>query len=131
MGLFNFFRKEKDFPAKPVFVEKRLLPRWKIGAPAKIRWQGSSDYLPCEVRDLNMRGFCLVVTEKITNYNTSAQLYFNEKYFFDIEICVTWHKENDGKQIYGISFLKVRDSDREKMYRMMKENFADCLGKFL
>jgi hypothetical protein len=131
MGLFSFFKKKKVLPPKPEFVEKRFLPRWKIGAPAKVRWQGSKDYVACEVRDLNMRGLCLLLVEKVTQYNTRIELYFNEKYFFDIEISVTWHKEVDGKQIYGIRFLKVRDSEREKLYQMVKENFAGCFGKYL
>jgi hypothetical protein len=131
MGLFNFFKKRKCLTAKPVFIEKRLLPRWKIGAPAKIKWPGAKDYLACEVRDLNMKGFCLVLTEKLTEYDTPAELYFNEKYFFNIEICVSWHKEAEGKQIYGVRFLKIRDTDKEKIYQMMKENFAGCFGKYL
>jgi hypothetical protein len=131
MGLFSFFKKKKVLPPKPGFAEKRFLPRWKIGAPAKVRWQGSKDFVACEVRDLNMRGLCLVLVEKVTQYNTRIELYFNEKYFFDIEISVTWHKEVDGKHIYGVRFLKVRDSDREKLYQMMKENFAGCFGKYL
>lgn len=131
MGLFNFFQKKKEPLPQPAFVEKRLLPRWKIQAPAKIKWPGAKDYVACEVRDLNMRGFCLVLPDKIVDYNTRAELYFNEKYFFDIEITVTWHTEAEGKQVYGVKFLKVRDSDREKIYQMMKENFAGHFGKYL
>lgn len=130
MVLFSFFRKKKDLPLKPGLVEKRLLPRWKIASPAKIKWQGSKDYVACEVRDLNMKGFCLAMTEKITEANNLAELYFNEKYFFEIEISVIWHKEVDGKQIYGIRLLKVRDYDREKIYQMMKENFAHHFEKY-
>ena len=131
MGLFSFFQKKKEPLAKPAFTEKRLLPRWQISAPAKIKWYGQSDYLPCQVRDLNMRGFCLILDTKITEYNGRIELYFNEKYFFDIEVSVTWHKEIDNKQIYGFKFLKIRDADKEKLYQMMKENFAGCFGKYL
>lgn len=131
MGLFSFFEKKKDLPLKPAFVEKRLLPRWKITAPAKIKWQGLEDYVACEVRDLSMKGLSLAMREKVPEANARVELYFNEKYFFDIEISVTWHKEVETKQIYGMRFLKVRDSDKEKIYQMMKENFSGCLGKFL
>ncbi len=131
MGLFSFFQKKKEPLAKPAFNEKRLLPRWKISAPAKIRRYEDGDYLPCQVRDLNMRGFCLILDTKITEYNGRIELYFNEKYFFDIEVSVTWHKEIDNKQIYGFKFLKIRDADKEKLYQMMKENFAGCFGKYL
>ncbi len=131
MGLFNFFKKKKILPPEPTFVEKRLLPRWKIVTPAKIKWQGLKDYLACEIKDLNMKGFCLAMTEKIPEANAFVELYFNEKYCFEVEISVTWHKEVDGKQIYGIRFLKVRDADKEKIYQMMKENFSHCFGKLL
>ena len=131
MGLFSFFKKKKELPPEPVSVVKRLLPRWKIAAPAKIKWQGYKDYVACEVRDLNMKGFSLAMTEKIPEANARVELYFNEKYFFDIEISVTWHKEVEAKQIYGIRFLKVRDLDKEKIYQMMRENFSGCFGKFL
>lgn len=131
MGLFDFFQKKKEPPPKPAFREKRLLPRWKIQAPAKIKWPGAPAYLPCEVKDLNMRGFCLVLSDKLPEYNTRVELYFNEKYFFDIEIAVTWHQESPGGQVYGIKFVKIRDTDREKLYQMMKENFAGHFGKYL
>jgi c-di-GMP-binding flagellar brake protein YcgR len=131
MGLFSFLKKKKYSPPKSSFVEKRLLPRWKIASPAKIRWQGLKDYVACEVKDLNMKGFSLAMIEKIPEANARVELYFNEKYFFDIEISVVWHKEAEAKQIYGVRFLKVRDSDREKIYQMMKENFPGCFGKIL
>jgi len=132
MGFFDFFRKKKVLPPEPAaFVEKRLLPRWKISCPAKIKWQGAQDYAACEVKDLNMRGFSLALAEKIPESSCRAELYFNDKYFFDVEICVTWHKVVEGKQVYGIKFLKVRDSDREKIYQMMKENFSGCFGKLI
>jgi|GEM_PF-988939 len=131
MGLFNFSRKKKVSPQKlkPAFVERRTLPRWRIASPAKIKWQDSKDYIPCEIRDLNMRGFSLCLAEEIPGDNVRMELYFNEKYFFDIEVSAAWHKEVDGKQIYGIRFLRIRDSDREKIYKMMKENFSNYLGK--
>ncbi len=130
MGLFNLFKKKEIPLQKPAFIEKRLLPRWKIAAAAKIKWPGAKDYVACEIKDLNMRGLCLALGESLPEYNLHAELYFNEKYFFDIEFAVTWHKEIDGKQVYGVSFLKVRDADREKIYQMMKENFPGCFGKY-
>ncbi|MDD5561146.1 MAG: PilZ domain-containing protein [Candidatus Omnitrophica bacterium] len=129
MGLFNFSRKKKDLPQKPGFIERRMLPRWKIVSSAKVKLQNSEDYIACEVRDLNLRGFCLGVAEEISGNEVRMELYFNEKYFFDIEASVTWHKEADGKHIYGLKFLRVRDSDREKIYQMMKDIFSDYLGK--
>jgi len=131
MGLFDFFRKKKEIPLEPVFVEKRFLPRWKISTPAKIKLAGASDYIDCQIKDLNMRGFCLATTEKISECDGAMEIRFNDKYFFFVEVSFTWHKEIEGKQAYGLRFLKVRDSDREKIYSMMKENFSSCFGKLI
>jgi hypothetical protein len=131
MGLFDFFQDKDEQPSEPNFKEKRLLPRWKISAPAKIKWQGAADYTPCEIRDLNLRGFSLVLAEKIQEANTRAEIYFNDKYFFDIGFCITWHKEAEGKQVYGIKFVTVRDLDKEKIYLMMQDIFPNSFGKSL
>jgi hypothetical protein len=106
-----------------------MLPRWKIAYLAKIKWKDAKDYISCEIRDLNMRGFSLEIAKEIPENNVPMELYFNEKYFFNIEVSVAWHKEVDGRQIYGIRFLRIRDADRERIYQMMKENFANHLGK--
>ena len=131
MGIFGFFQKKKEPSKEPVFKEKRILPRWKISSPAKIRWDGRSNYVQCEVRDLNMKGFCLVLPEKIPNDCLRAELYFNEKFFFNVEIAFVWHKEADCRQVYGVRFTRIKDLDKEKIFQMMKENFSGCFGKLL
>jgi len=112
-----------------MFVEKRLLPRWKISTSAKIKWQDSKDYVNCEAMDLNMKGICLSSIDKIPEANNAVEFCFNEKYFFEIGISFVWHKEVEGKQIYGLKFLRVHDYDKEKIYQMMKENFPNHLSK--
>ena len=132
MWIFNLFKKKKVLPKQPAaFKEKRFLPRWKISALAKIKWEGRDNYVPCEVRDLNMKGFSLVTTEKIPDGCTRAVLYFNDAYFFDIEIALIWHKEADCRHVYGARFTKIRDSDKEKIFRMMRDNFSSHLSKNL
>jgi hypothetical protein len=130
MGLFGFFRRKKE-PSEQAFRERRLLPRWGICAPAKIKWKDSNAYVACEVRDLNMKGFSLAMAEKIPDGCSGVQLYFNEKFFFDIEVAVVWHKEENNKHLYGMKFTRLRDSDKEKLFVMMKENFPGYLWKNL
>lgn len=129
MGLFNFFKKKDASPKDIPFSEQRMLPRWKISTPAKIKWQDTKDYLPCEVRDLNMRGVSLMLAEKISANEVSFELYFNDKYFFHIEASVAWYQGVGGKHIYGLRFIRLRDTDREKIYQMMRDNFPKYLWK--
>jgi len=123
MGILSFFRSKK-VPVKQTAAEKRRIPRWKISAPAKIKWSVEPDYTPCEVKDLNMMGCSLLLANKIPDGCVQAKLYFNEKFFFEIEIAIVWHKEIDNKQSYGIKFTKFRDADKEKLYRMICEDFS-------
>lgn len=121
MGLFGFFRKKKQEEKTP--AERRLVPRWNICAPAKMKWLGRDDYEECEIRDLNMKGLCVVLKEKIPEGSSGAQLYFNEQFFFDIEFVVAWYKESGGRHNYGLKFTRLRDADKERIFHMMKQNF--------
>ncbi len=123
MGLFSFFNKKKEL-IKETLKEKRLIPRWKISAPAKIKWSKETEYSPCEVKDLNMRGCSLLLTRKIPEGCLAGNLYFNERFFFDIEIAIVWQKEADNKYSYGIKFTRFRDADKEKLFKMIREDFS-------
>lgn len=128
MGLFGFSKKKK-IEAPETFKERRALPRWAISAKAKIKRDGQSD-IDCEVRNLNMRGFAVVTANKIPPDCLHFTLYFNERFFFTVDVMIVWQKEAEGKNIYGIKFTRIRDADREKMYQMMRQDFPEHLEKY-
>jgi len=128
MGLFSFPKDNKD-SIKQASGEKRLAPRWKVSTPAKIKLEGSNGYLDCEVRDLNLKGFSLVIAKKILKQHVSAKLYFNDKFSFNIETTVLWNASADNKYVYGMKFTKILDLDREKILKMMKEYFPNNIWK--
>lgn len=128
MGLFGFFKKKQI--QEESFKEQRMLPRWAISAKAKIKYDSSDEYIDCHVRNLNMRGFSVIMTQKIPPDCNHFTLYFNENFFFTVDIVILWHKETEGKYTYGIKFSRIRDSDREKMYKMMRQDFAEHIEKY-
>ncbi|MDD5116595.1 MAG: PilZ domain-containing protein [Candidatus Omnitrophica bacterium] len=128
MGLLDFFREEEekfDFRGS----NKRLAPRWTVAVPAKIKFAGNSGYSPCEVRDLNLKGFSLFVSKKILKKRLPVRLYFSEKYSFKVEITILWSKPGNGKYLYGVKFSKIIDSDRERLLNMMNEDFPPHVWK--
>lgn len=127
MGIFDLFR-NKEKP-KEVIGENKKVPRWEISAPAKIKWEGKDDYIECEVKNLSLKGCCLAIAEKIVNSPARAELRFNENLFFDVEMTVIWHKESDSKQIYGMKFSRIKDVDKERIFKMVKDNFPDVIIK--
>ncbi len=126
MGFFNLFKRKDAPPLEPVRA-KRQTPRWKISAPAKIKWEVSLDYIPCVVEDLNMKGLCLSLSEGIPEGCLSAKLYFNERFFFEIEFIVIWHQEINHKQCYGLKFSRFREADKEKLFLMIREDYSSHL----
>jgi hypothetical protein len=128
MGLFDFLKKKNDPVPEPP-KEQRLLPRWKISASAKIRLTAGAAFVPCEVKDLNLKGCCLVLEQALPEGCAEVGIYFNEKYYFDVGIAVVWHKEIENKQVYGIKFTRVRDVDKEKIFQMVRDDFPGQLWK--
>ena len=132
MGIFGFFKRKQKAKQiqKPAFIERRILPRWQISAEAKIKYDGQESYINCHIANLNMRGFCLITPQKLPLDCCHFTIYFNEKYFFDVEAQVLWCNESEGKNIYGAKFSRIRDSDKEKMYQMMRENFPNQIRNY-
>jgi hypothetical protein len=132
MGIFSFFKGKHEVKQskKPVFIERRILPRWQISAPAKLRWEGQNEFLDCQVINLNMRGFSVAIGQKIPRDCRQLTIYFSEKYIFTVEIAISWQDESEGKNTYGAKFTRIRDLDKEKMYQMMRDNFPNQIRTY-
>ena len=128
MGLFGFFKKKQQAPAH-AFKERRNLPRWKISANATIKWVGQEDYVDCSIKDLNLKGFAVIITKDIPQNCGSVDINFHERFFFNVEISIIWHKQAEGKHIYGVKFTRLRDSDKEKIYQMMCLDFPQHMQR--
>ena len=126
MGLFGFFKRKKRQPVKE-FLERRIIPRWKINARAKLKWEGRDDYLECRIRDLNLKGFAVSLSQRLPGQCTKMTLNFNDRFLFPIEVAVIWSTEEEGKIVYGLRFTRVRDADRETMYQMVHHDFPEAL----
>lgn len=128
MGLFGPKKKiEPVVPEKP--AERRALPRWKISAQAKIKWSGQNEFVQCEIRDLNLKGFAIIVSKELPQACSNIIIHFNEEFFFNAEISLVWNNKLGAKYIYGAIFTRLTDSDKEKMYRMMRQDYPQQLPK--
>ena len=126
MGIFDSLRKKKEAP-EGTQKEKRLLPRWDISAPAKIRYAGEESYLACEVKNLNLKGFAVIIGQPLPDQCAQTTLYFNENFFFTVDVERVWHNESNGRHIYGFKFTRIRDTDKEKIFKMIQQDFPHCL----
>ena len=125
MGFFDFFRRKKGEPSTPVFRERRLVPRWRINSRAQIRWEGLSDYVPCEIKNLSLKGCAITLSQAIPEGCTRITLYFRSEYIFHLEVAIVWYTHE--KNTHGLKFTSIKDSDQEKIQKMVREDFPDQL----
>jgi len=104
--------------------DRRRLNRWQLGKQAKIRLEGQEDFADCYVSDLNLKGLRLICAQKLER-DKYAQftLELDKEFSFEVEVWVAWHKAMEGRQIYGLYFSKIKDSDKERIYQFIQRYF--------
>lgn len=131
MGLFNWFKKKQPLKQDPLAKERRLLPRWEISCSAQVKWEGQSEFIECEIRDLNFRGCRIVLAKPLGETCSKLTIRFSEDYIFDAEICILWQTVVGEKRIYGARFTRLRDQDKEKIYQFVFAHFPDQIEKHI
>ncbi|HNX81326.1 MAG TPA: PilZ domain-containing protein [Candidatus Omnitrophota bacterium] len=127
MGFFDFFRR-KQAPVQPEFKERRLIPRWKLAAPATLTFDADATVIPCTLIDLNLKGFAISTGGVLSQECKSLKLEVQGRYVYNVEVIFVWHMEKDTLHYYGFWFSRLRDSDREKMLAMMKSDFPSYMN---
>jgi len=109
--------------------ERRQLPRWEIKKEAKVWLPQTQEFSHCVIEDLNLKGMCVSFNRQLPqeeSMNMSLALEGN----FDLmkmEVQLPWAKEDQGRFVYGMSFSKVTDIDKERLYRYIINN---CYEQF-
>lgn len=125
--MFDFLMNKKE-EENSAFKEQRSIPRWEISAKAKIKWDEVLGFVECEVKNLNMKGFSVIAAGKIPQECQQITVFFNENFFFTVDVRIVWSHELENKSVYGMQFVKIRDDDKEKIYQMMQTNFPEQFG---
>lgn len=106
----------------------RRCVRWQINKRAQIELAGA--FTDCVVLDMGFSGARISLERKLThdaflklNINLSADLNFQ------VEAWVAWHKAREGINFYGIYFAKIRDADKERMFKFIRNNFPQQINK--
>lgn len=99
---------------------RRQSNRWQINQQAKLKLAGAERFAPCLVKDINFSGAQISLGMKLPEDNfLKLSLVLSDEFILDIEAWVVWHKRRDTMNTYGLYFSKVKDADREKIYRFV------------
>jgi hypothetical protein len=131
MGIFNFFKRGPKKELRQTQTERRFLPRWQIDYQAKIRWEGVGEFVPCQIRDLNFRGLQISLSQKLPDNCAKLELRLSEDFIFSAEIKILWESAREDGYVYGASFTRLRDADKERLYQFIFHNFPDHIERHI
>lgn len=108
--------------------ERRLLPRWNISSKALIKWEGQNDYLPCRIIDINLKGFYVSLAANLPGRPVNFTISFYERYIINAQAVPVWHEQKKSEHRYKMKITRIRDTDKEKIYQMVRQDFFEQFG---
>jgi c-di-GMP-binding flagellar brake protein YcgR len=110
--------------------ERRQLPRWEIKKEAKVLMQGeSANDSDCFIEDMNSKGMCISFKKQLPPQGIIKMSFaIGENFdFIKIEARIPWEKQEKGRYVYGLSFNKIEDTDKDRLYQYVYNNCYDQL----
>jgi hypothetical protein len=103
--------------------ERRSISRWPINHQARLKLDGSESFVDCLIKDINLKGVHILCAEQIKKDSfVKFCLFLAEGFSIDVEAWVAWHKTTGESNSYGFYFTRVKDADKEKIYRFMLQH---------
>ena len=108
--------------------ERRRFTRWQVNRLAKFRLEQAVEEAFCHVDDINYKGAQIILDAKLPEDTAfRLNLRLSEECSFEAEVWVAWHKVVDGINHYGIYFSKIRDADKDKIYKFINMHYPSDL----
>lgn len=109
--------------------ERRQLPRWEVGKEARVWMPLTQSFGHCRIEDIHLKGMCVSFEKELPAENPLRMSFaIGEDFdFVKVEANIPWKKEEQGRHIYGLSFSKIHDSDKDKIYQFISANCSDQL----
>ena len=106
--------------------EHRKFTRWQVNRQAKFRLEQAVEEAFCQVKDINYKGAQVILNAKLPeDVAFRLNLRLSQECSFEAEVWVAWHKIVDGINHYGLYFSKIRDADKDKIYKFIHAYYPD------
>ncbi len=104
--------------------DRRHYTRWQINKQAKIKLEGAKAFTECQIKDIDLKGFQIILRMKLPKETIlKMNIVLSDELNLDVEAWVAWHRSIHGVHIYGLCFSKIRNEDKEKIYRFVYKSF--------
>lgn len=101
-------------------IERRFV-RWCVNKEARIKLEGAEKFCTCVINDLSYMGAKITLPMKLPP-DTFLQLKLElcEGNELHVEAWVVWHKPIDDYNTYGLYFTRIKDQDKENIYKYLR-----------
>ncbi|MFH0763033.1 MAG: PilZ domain-containing protein [Candidatus Omnitrophota bacterium] len=103
--------------------------RWKISWRAQVKIDDAVTFIDCVIADINFKGLKVVLAPLLP-----AAVFVKLDIILDkecslegVEVWRAWHRKIGGHNLYGFYFSKIKDKDKEVIYKFIRSHFPDLL----
>ena len=107
--------------------ERRQLPRWEVKQAAKVFMSQTQEFSHCIIEDMHLKGMCVSFNEQLPQ-ERPLRISFamgDDFDFIKVEADVPWKKEEQGRHFYGLSFSRIDDENKDRIFQYINTNCYD------
>ena len=102
--------------------EHRKDVRYEVKKQGVLKLVQLSKQWPCQVKDISCKGAKISLSAKLPeNAALRINLRLAEDCLIEAEVWIAWRKVFNGVSHYGVYFDKIRDADKDKIYRFLNK----------
>jgi len=107
--------------------EHRKLPRWQINRKGALKLDQAEEVV-CQVKDINYKGAGIILNTNLPlDAEVKIQLQLTPDCSIDAQAWIVWHKVINGTNHYGIYFSRIKDVDKDKIFKFINMFHHDDL----
>ena len=107
---------------------RRELPRWKVMKQVNVTFQDSDRLSGCVLEDINLKGMCLSLTEKLPQDRVvKIGLELSSEVNIEVYVQIPWIKKMVGHYTHGMAFNRIMDEDKDKLYQYINNHCSQQL----
>ena len=107
--------------------ERRQLPRFEIKKDSKAWLPPTQVFSHCVIEDLHLKGMSVSFEKELPPIDPLKMSFtIGENFdFIKVEAQVRWEKDDQDRYVYGLSFSKILDEDKDKIDHFIQTNCFD------
>ncbi len=110
--------------------EQRKLSRLITKRKVKVLLNGAHAYVSGYLIDLNLKGGQLALPIKLpVDTFLKMSLVLCDDFVLDIEVWIVWNSLRHGLNVYGLYFSRIKDEDKEKIYKLLLRDYSSQLNQ--